>query len=89
MGLRGAGQVRDYSVQITYQYIAGADYQKDIQFKHLSEIAERFKRLIWNNTDGDNWFDGRVDSISYEQDDDAKENFRAIIDCSFSREEVI
>jgi hypothetical protein len=89
MGLRGAGQVRDYSVEVTYTYKAGADYQKDIQFQHLTEIAERFKRLVWDNTDGSNWFDGRVESIEYGQDEENAELFTAKIECSFSREEVI
>ena len=89
LGLRGSGQVREYSVQITYTYKQGAEYQKDVQLQHLANVAERFKRLMWNNTDTSNWFDGRVDSISYEQDDDAKENFKTVIECSFSREEVI
>ena len=89
LGLRGAGQVRDYSVQVIYKYKAGADYKRDDQFEHLSNIAERFKTLLWNNTDTDNWFDCRVDSINYEQDEDDKELFKAIIDCTFSREETI
>lgn len=88
LGMRGNGQVRDYSVQITYTYKQGAEYQKDVQLQHLANVAERLKRLIWNNTDGDNWFDGRVDSINYEQESEG-EDYKAVIECSFSREEVI
>ena len=87
--LRGNGQVREYTINIIYSYRAGSDYQRDDQYLHLTNIGERIKRLIWNNTDGSNWFDGRVESIEYEQDEDDKELFRAKLECAFSREEVI
>ena len=87
--LRGCGQIRDYSVSIIYSYNAGVEYQRDEQYQHLSNIGERIKRLIWNNTDGSNWFDGKVDSIEYEQDEEDRELFRATLECAFSREEVI
>ena len=87
--LRGHGQVRQYGVIVSYGFRKGGRYSRVDQYKHLTEIGERFKRLIWNYTDGTNWFDGKCDDIRYEQDEDDMELFKAIIDCSFSREEVI
>ncbi len=43
------GQSRTYSVAIQYQLVSGGEYTKN-NVKQVSEIAERVKRLIHNNT---------------------------------------
>ena len=71
VGLISTGQTREYSVGISYQLVAGGDYGKN-QIKQVSEIAERVKKLIHNNTAYSpsgtyKWHDGRIETITYAQ----------------------
>ena len=67
-----SGQARSYSVSIVYTMVQGETFTlvKD----HLTNRAERLKRLLFNNNaynDGNYvWHDGRVLSIDYSQNED-------------------
>ena len=87
--LRSGGQIRDYLIQIIYTLKKGGEYVKSKQLNHITEYAERMRRLIWNNSNGSNWFNGRVSDIGYSRDEDDPELFMATLDCAFTREEVI
>ena len=65
------GQTRQYNIIINYQVVSGSSYGRK-QIKQVTEIAERVKRLIHNNTayspsDVYKWHDGKVDNINYSQ----------------------
>ena len=67
------GQSRTYSVAIQYQLVSGGEYTKN-NVKQVSEIAERVKRLIHNNTAYSpsstyKWHDGRIETITYSRGD--------------------
>ena len=67
-------QSRDYAIEIEYQFKIGGKFTKNT-FKQVSNIAERAKKLIKNNSaysdNGDyKWQDGRVESIEYAQDEE-------------------
>jgi hypothetical protein len=67
------GQTRTYSIAISYEVISGGEYTKN-NIKQVSEIAERVKRLIQNNTayspsDVYKWHDGRIETITYARGD--------------------
>ena len=68
------GQAREYIVNISYQLQSGGNYTKN-SVKQVTEIAERMKRLIYNNTayspsSSYKWHDGRIESIVYSRDED-------------------
>tara|TARA_R100000664_G_C2732925_1_gene123090 strand:- start:363 stop:782 length:420 start_codon:yes stop_codon:yes gene_type:complete len=65
------GQTRQYNIIINYQVVSGSSYGRK-QIKQVTEIAERVKRLIHNNTayspsDVYKWHDGKVENINYSQ----------------------
>ena len=67
------GQSRTYSILISYELTSGGEYTKN-NVKQVSEIAERVKRLIMNNTaytpsDVYKWHDGRIETITYSRED--------------------
>lgn len=67
-------QSRDYSIDIEYRLTIGGTFTRNT-FKQASNIAERVKKIITNNSayslDGDyKWQDGKVESIEYVKDDD-------------------
>ncbi len=67
------GQSRSYAVQIEYQLKSGGDYTRN-NFKQVSEIMERMKRLIHNNnayspSDVYKWHDARTESLTYTRDE--------------------
>ena len=71
--LISGGQSRTYSILISYELISGGEYTKN-NVKQVSEIAERVKRLIHNNTaytpsDVYKWHDGRIETITYSRED--------------------
>jgi len=71
--LISGGQSRTYSILISYELISGGEYTKN-NVKQVSEIAERVKRLIHNNTaytpsDVYKWHDGRIETITYTRED--------------------
>ena len=78
------GQSRSYSVRVSYTMIKAGHFETNRN--HLTNRAERMKRLLFNNTayddDGYVWHDGRVNGITYEQDEDNQEIYRALIEFS-------
>ena len=77
------GQSRDYSVLISYQLKTGGNYNVN-NFKQVSNIAERVKRLIMNNSAYSpsstyKWHNGNISSIEYERDEDDATILMALI----------
>ena len=77
------GQSRDYSVLISYQLKTGGNYNVN-NFKQVSNIAERVKRLIMNNSAYSpsstyKWHNGNIGSIEYERDEDDATILMALI----------
>jgi len=72
--LISGGQSRTYSILISYELTSGGEYTKN-NVKQVSEIAERVKRLIMNNTayspsSAYKWHDGRIETITYSREDE-------------------
>lgn len=85
------GTQRAYSVLINYQLKIGGQYSKN-NFKQVSNIMERLKRLIYNNssyTNGSIWFDANIDNITYERDDDDLSLLRGLATFSCQNIEAI
>jgi len=76
-----SANTRSFAVEIIYtmQKPGGMEYTKT----HLTNRAERIKRLLFNNsnysTGGYVWHDGRVDSIIYSQDEEKQDVWMANI----------
>jgi len=86
-------QVRDYTVNVSYQVDLSGNYTK-LTLKQVSEIAERVKRLIYNNRNytvsGVRQFNNAVvDSIEYSRDEDNPDLVLAILSVNVSVMEVI
>tara|TARA_R100000655_G_scaffold76181_2_gene115192 strand:+ start:459 stop:884 length:426 start_codon:yes stop_codon:yes gene_type:complete len=65
-----SGIERQYTIEIEYQIKTAGKYNKN-DIKQVSNTMERLKRIIFNNmshSNGDNWFDASIESISYERD---------------------
>ena len=55
---------RSYSFEVSYELVSGGTYHKN-KLKQVTEIAERVKRLIHNNSSyspssADKWIDARI-----------------------------
>ena len=86
-----SGIERAYSVNIQYEMKSGGNYHKN-DFKQISNIMERLKRLIFNNMSkdsGDTWFDAGISSIEYERDEEDKSILRSIATFKCSNIEII
>ncbi len=86
-------QVRDYIVNVSYQVDLSGNYTK-LTLKQVSEIAERVKRLIYNNRNytvsGVRQFNNAVvESIEYSRDEDNPDLVLAILSVNVSVMEVI
>jgi len=86
-------QVREYVVNIAYQVDLGGNYTK-LTLKTVSEVAERVKRLIYNNRNyevsGSRKFNNaNVGSIEYARDEDNPYLVSASMDVNVSVMEVI
>ena len=69
-----ATQVREYEVNISYELKTGGSYSKNT-IKQISNIIERLKRLIQNNSAHTSsgtyyWHDGNITNIEYEREED-------------------
>ena len=85
------GIERQYTIEIEYQLKIGGQYNKN-DFKQVSNIMERFKRLIFNNmsySSGDSWFDAGVDSIEYSRDEDDPSILKSIANFNCANIETI
>ncbi len=66
------GTQRQYNIEINYQLKFGGNYNKE-SVKQVSNIMERLKRLINNNTisnNGSKFFDANISGIEYERDEE-------------------
>ena len=75
------GSQREYEILISYQLKTGGQYTKN-NLNQVSQIMERMKRLIHNNSHYSpsgvyKYHDGRVESVNYEQDEDNLDIWRA------------
>ena len=67
-----SGMERAYTIEINYQLKIAGKYTKNTM-KQVSNTMERLKRLVFNNISylsGDKWFNGNLQSIEYEIDDE-------------------
>lgn len=86
-------QVRDYAVNVSYQIDLGGNYTK-LTLKTVSEVAERVKRLIYNNRNyevsGSRKFNNaNVSSIEYARDEENPYLVSASMEINVSVMEVI
>lgn len=85
------GVQREYSVEVNYQLKIGGQYTKN-NIKQVSNVMERFKRLVFNNkilSNGSEWFDAQVSSINYEQNEDDETLLNGIANFTCQNIEVI
>ena len=86
------GQSRVYSTTIIYTMVKAG--HSDTNRNHITNRAERIKRLLFNNSnyspDGTyKWHDGQINQITYEQDEDNQEINKALIEFSCTKQESI
>ena len=85
------GVQREYGVEVNYQLKIGGQYTKN-NIKQVSNVMERFKRLVFNNkilSNGSEWFDAQVSSIKYEQNEDDETLVNGIANFTCQNIEVI
>tara|TARA_R100000655_G_scaffold7920_2_gene21099 strand:+ start:680 stop:1108 length:429 start_codon:yes stop_codon:yes gene_type:complete len=85
-------QSRNYVIEIAYQLKTGGAYTKN-SIKQVSNIAERVKRLVYNNATYSpssvyKWHDGSIDSIEYSRDEDSPDLITAVMNFSCTSTEV-
>ena len=76
-----SGQTRDYTITMSDQLNTGGDMSENA-FKQLSNTAEHLKRLFAPDNNAnvtDYWFNGRVENVTYERDEEDESKIRAII----------
>lgn len=86
-------KVREYTVNVSYQVDLAGNYTK-LTLKQVSEIAERMKRLIYNNRNytvsgSRKFYNANVSSIEYARDEDNPDLVSASMDVNVSVMEVI
>tara|TARA_R100000458_G_C8189809_1_gene183879 strand:+ start:220 stop:651 length:432 start_codon:yes stop_codon:yes gene_type:complete len=87
------GSVRDYTISISYQVDLAGHYTKE-SFKQVSLVAERMKRLIYNNRNYSvsgtrQFYNAVIDSTVYERDEDNTDLLRANMTAVVSAMEII
>lgn len=87
------GQVRNYTVQVSYELQSGGNYTKN-SVKQVSEITERLKRLLYNNRDytvsgTSQFYNGIVNGIIYERDEDDQNLLRSLSSFTCTTMELI
>ena len=87
------GIVRDYTISISYEVDLAGNYTKE-SFKQVSLIAERMKRLIYNNRNYSvsgtrQFYNAVIDSTVYERDEDNTDLLRANMTAIVSAMEII
>ena len=88
-----SGQTRNCEVEISYQLASSGNYTKN-SVKQVSEIAERLKRLLYNNRNyavsgTTKFFNGFVNGINYERDEDNEELLRSILSFTCTTMELV
>ena len=87
------GMVRDYTILISYQVDFAGNYTKE-SFRQVSLVAERMKRLIYNNRNYSvsgtrQFYNAVIDSTVYERDEDNEDLLRANMTAVVSAMEII
>ena len=87
------GMVRDYTILISYQVEFAGYYTKD-SFRQVSLVAERLKRLMYNNRNFSEsgvrqFYNAVIDSTVYERDEDNPDLLRANMTAVVSAMEII
>ena len=77
-----SGQTRNVEVSISYELQRSGNYTKN-SISQVSNVAERLKRLLYNNRNYavsgiTKYFNGSVENITYERDEDDNTLLRAI-----------
>lgn len=85
---RVSSDVREYTVIIRLYQKAGVDFRKKTEINPITQITERLKRLIANNSDYSpsstyKWHDGKISLIEYRVDNEEAPEFN-ITDVTFS-----
>jgi hypothetical protein len=86
-------KIREYTVNVSYQVDLAGNYTK-LTLKQVSEIAERMKRLIYNNRNytvsgSRQFYNANVSSIEYARDEDNPDLVSASMEINVSVMEVI
>ena len=87
------GMVRDYTILISYQVDFAGNYTKE-SFRQVSLVAERLKRLMYNNRNFSEsgvrqFYNAVIDSTVYERDEDNSDLLRANMTAVVSAMEII
>ena len=87
------GMVRDYTILISYQVDFAGKYTKE-SFRQVSLVAERLKRLMYNNRNFSEsgvrqFYNAVIDSTVYERDEDNEDLLRANMTAVVSAMEII
>ena len=88
-----SGQIRNCEVEISYQLTSSGNYTKN-SVKQVSEIAERLKRLLYNNRNyavsgTTKFYNGIVNGITYERDEDDDGLLRGIVSFTCTTMELV
>ena len=84
-----SGQTRNHTVTISYQLASNGNYTKN-SVKQVSSIMERLKRLLYNNRNtADKFFDGKVETIEYNRDEDNQNLLNGILSFSCMTMEIL
>ena len=87
------GMVREYTILISYQVDFAGNYTKE-SFRQIALIAERMKRLIYNNRNYTvsgtrQFYNAVIDNTIYERDEDNPDLLRAEMTALVSAMEII
>lgn len=64
-----SSHIREYQVLIQYYRLVSGQYRKDTHIDTVSNVVERLKRLVRNNTSHQTFFfNGRIEDINYQPD---------------------
>ena len=88
-----SGQTRNCEVEISYQLTSSGNYTKN-SVKQVSEIAERLKRLLYNNRNyavsgTTKFYNGIVNGVTYERDEDDDGLLRSILSFTCTTMELV
>ena len=88
-----SGQTRNCEVEISYQLTSSGNYTKN-SVKQVSEIAERLKRLLYNNRNyavsgTTKFYNGIVSGVTYERDEDDDGLLRSILSFTCTTMELV
>ena len=88
-----SGQTRNCEVEISYQLTSSGNYTKN-SVKQVSEIAERLKRLLYNNRNyavsgTTKFYNGIVNGVTYERDEDDDGLLRSIVSFTCTTMELV